>query len=151
VFLAILKDIDERVPNLPWPLQVAPVPPICPKPAAAAKEPIHAARDAHHQSADAGRKSLVVFGLDDEVYVILLHGVVHHTKRLAIAVAQPTEQRARYLLRAQRSQTRAQRDVHRVRLTVSRPRSMRRLPQISRSRLAPSTWPRATTPLRLWE
>src|SRR6185369_5690927 len=84
------------------------------------------------QSADAGRKSLVVFGLDDEVYVILLHGVVHYTKRLAIAVAQPTEQRARYLLRAQRSQTRAQRDVNRVRLSVSRPRSMRRLPQISR-------------------
>jgi hypothetical protein len=54
------------------------------------------------------------------------------------------------LLRAKRSHTRTQRDVHRIRFAVNRPRTVRSLPQMRRPRFPASAAPRRA-PLRFWK
>ncbi|HET7543870.1 MAG TPA: hypothetical protein VFK05_28560, partial [Polyangiaceae bacterium] len=69
-----------------------------------------------------------IFALRDQVHVIVLYGVVYDAKPIPIAIPQPSEQRARYLLLSQKMQPCPQGDVHRVRFAVRGSRTMRSLP-----------------------
>jgi hypothetical protein len=76
---------------------------------------------------------------------------MYDAKPVSIAIAQRSKQRARHLLSAKQAHPSSQRDMHWVRLVMNRSRTVRRLPQMQRARLATRTTPRAAAPLGLWK
>jgi len=76
---------------------------------------------------------------------------MYDAKRVTIAVAQPAEQGACDALSSKHTEPRSQRDVHRMRLAMHRPRAVRCLPQMHGLRLAARASSRATATLRFRE
>jgi hypothetical protein len=88
MLLAILQHVNQGVAHLARGFEGHAVPAIRPETAAPKEQPIHAPRQAYHQTAHARRESRCAVRLDDEVQVILLYRIVRDAKLRAVARSQ---------------------------------------------------------------
>lgn len=81
----VRENVDERVPHSAWGSESTAVEAVGPKRAASTKQIVHVARDADRDAPDAARERALVCGLDYEMNMIALHGVMDDAKVLGIA------------------------------------------------------------------
>ncbi|HEX5631786.1 MAG TPA: hypothetical protein VFX50_01115 [Gemmatimonadales bacterium] len=84
VAMMIQEHVSERVAHLARRLEGAGVEAGGEEAAAAAEVPVEVPREAHTETGDAAREALRVVGLDEEVQVVRLHGVVDEAKAIAL-------------------------------------------------------------------
>jgi hypothetical protein len=73
----IHQDVDQCVAHRPRRREGAGVEPVVPHATATAQHAVHGAREADGESADSSRKRVPVFGLRDEMDMVVLYGKLH--------------------------------------------------------------------------
>jgi hypothetical protein len=89
MFPKVGEHIEQSIAHFSWRRERAPMPSIRPESPAPIQQIIHVASDAHRQASNTARKRAFVRSFDDEVHVIVLHGKVHDTKPIRIALDRP--------------------------------------------------------------